>query len=509
MGDHISAQEARKRLYEVMRSDAPFEEKARDALALGEAYLGVDNGHLARIDTETDHWEAIVSTDSSAGQFPPGLELDLGTTYCRRAIADIDQVALHDASNQGWTNDPAFETHGLDCYLGTSLIVDNEPYGTVCFVSGDPRSEPFSTEEAMFAELITRMLERELERDQQEAAFTRQSNLATVLNRVLRHNLRNDLAIIRGYTQLMADTLEEESFGETALHHIDKLLALSQKARELDRVIDAEFDHEQVEVVSLVEGIVDTVEHAYPSAAIHLQYEEPVTATVLPSFERAVRELIENAAKHSDERPTIQITIEAVPDAVEIRIEDDGPGLADHEIAVLESGTETPLSHGTGLGLWLAHWIVTSQEGSIDATVTDDGTTMTISVPRTPAPNGHQQVAELQQTRNQYQAAFDEANDAMAIINNDARIVDANWKATEIYGLERAKLLGRELPEFLPDEFDFQAEWRAFQDTSEVRDTVTIIGADGVERSVEYTARTDIVPDLHLVVVREIKDPGR
>lgn len=506
MVDHDSAQAARQRLYEVMRSDVSFEQKAREALALGEAYLDVDNGHFARIDTETDHWEAVVSTGSSDGPFPAGRELDLGTTYCRRTIVENGQVALHDASTQGWLDDPAYETHGLNCYLGTSLVVDEKPYGTVCFVSEDPRDEPFSTEEAMFAELITRLLERELEREQQEAAFTRQANLATVLNRVLRHNLRNDIAVIRGYTQLMAENLDDESYGETALHHIDKLLALSQKARELDRIIASEFEHEQVEIHAFVEGVVEAVETAYPSASFHVQHDESATATVLTSFDRALEELIENAAKHGGEHPTIRVTIETVPNAIEIQIEDDGPGLADYEVAVLETGTETPLSHGTGLGLWLAHWIVTSQDGSITATVTDSGTTMTVSIPRAPATTVHRQVASLQRTRDQYQAAFDEANDAMVIVNDDAKIVDANWKSTEIYGIERQKLLGREIPEFLPDEFDFDAEWRKFKDVDEVRDTVTIVGADGVERGVEYTARTNIVPGLHLTVFRELTD---
>ncbi|MFW5958879.1 MAG: ATP-binding protein, partial [Natronomonas sp.] len=313
----------------------------------------------------------------------------------------------------------------------------------------------------------------------------------------------NDMTVIRGYTQLLADTIEDESLGEIALNHIDNLLALSQKARELDRTIAFEFEYEETDVVSLVEGIVDTIEDRYPSATIRFDHDGPVTATVLPSLERAIRELVENAAKHSGQTPTIRISLEADPNTVEIRIADDGPGLDDNEVAVLETGTETPLAHGTGLGLWLTHWIVTSQDGHVDATVTDDGTTMTISVPRTPDMDVHQQVAQLQRTRDQYQAAFDEAVDAMVIVNDDARIIDANRRSTEIYGLERPKLLGREIPEFLPEGFDFEAEWREFQDSRGVRDTVTIVGGDGVKREVEYTARTDIVPGLHLIVSRE------
>jgi GAF domain-containing protein len=164
------------------------------------------------------------------------LELDLTTTYCRRTLETEGSIALHDATDQGWDDDPAFETHGLQCYHGTSIYLDGEPYGTVCFVATDARRE-FSHGDTMFAELIARLPERELERERHEAQFARQTNLATVLNRVLRHNLRNDMSVILGFTQHMADQLDDSSYGRTALSNIDDLLDLCQKTRELDRIV--------------------------------------------------------------------------------------------------------------------------------------------------------------------------------------------------------------------------------------------------------------------------------
>ncbi|WP_277424153.1 HAMP domain-containing sensor histidine kinase [Halorubrum sp. CSM-61] len=62
-----------------MDRDLAFEEKATLALSIGEALLGVENGHLTRIDPESDYWKAIASTDSADGRFPIGLQLDLRT----------------------------------------------------------------------------------------------------------------------------------------------------------------------------------------------------------------------------------------------------------------------------------------------------------------------------------------------------------------------------------------------------------------------------------------------
>jgi PAS domain S-box-containing protein len=131
---------------------------------------------------------------------------------------------------------------------------------------------------------------------------------------------------------------------------------------------------------------------------------------------------------------------------------------------------------------------------------------MTVSVPRSPATDEMQELAELKQARDQYEAAFEAAFDAQVIINDDARIIEANPEAATIYGLDRSDLRGRAIPEFLPDDFDFEAAWTEFQNSGRDRDTVTIKGADGVDRQVEYTASTDIVPGQHLVISRDITD---
>lgn len=504
-GSAIPAGEVKDRLYGVVRSDDPFERKAEEALRIGVEYLGVENGHLTRIDQRTEHWEAVVSTDPPDGEFPPGLELDLETTYCRRTIEADSQVSLHDAPNQGWEDDPAFQKHGLHCYHGTTLVLADGAYGTVCFVSEEPR-EAFSQDEMLLLELLARLLERELERQQHEVELTKQANLAAVLNRVLRHNLRNDLSIIRGHTQLMADKLDEEGAEETALRNIDELIELSDKARELDQIIAVDDQRTSTDVVPLVRTVCEELEREYPDASVTVEFDEAVTVPVRDNFRRAVEELVENAVKHSGEGPTVTVEVALVPNAVEIRVTDDGPGLSNQEAAVLETGEETPLSHGSGLGLWLVHWVVTNHGGSTTVSADDEGTTMTVQLPRNPATNVQEQLARLSRARDRYHAAFQEACDAMVIVNDEARIVEANPASRTIYGLPSQELLGRTIREFLPDSFDFDAAWEQFRNVGEERDTLTMVGADGTERPVEYSASAEFVPGQHLVISRDISD---
>jgi len=391
----ISIGEARRQLHETLRKDRPFDEKARTALELGRQYLGADGGLLIQIGQENNYWEPVITTDLAAESFSFSHEPDLRETYCRETINDNTPFVLHDAANQGWADDPAFEFCEFHTYLGVPLILNENAYGTVCFVAKEPRSEPFDNAATWFAEHLARLLERELERKHVEAELTNQTNLATVLNRVLRHNLRNEISVIRGYTELMAEQLDDEPATETVLNHIDDLINLSQKARELEDVISASSERQCTEITSLVENIVDAIDDEYPSSSISVEYDGEIHISILQNFGRAIQELVENAVKHSGDSPRVTISIETVANGVEIRISDDGPGLPNHEAEVLIDGKETPLAHGTGLGLWLAYWIITNHDGSLDSTVTNDGTTMTISIPQRPAVGAQQQPTEL------------------------------------------------------------------------------------------------------------------
>lgn len=500
----LTGHKARQRLHEIVRKDVPFNQKASEALELGKQYLGVDNGYLTRIDQETDHWEIVVTTDTEDGQASPGLELELQNTYCRETIEDDTPLALHDAPNQGWDDDPAFEISGDHTYLGNPLITEDEPYGTVCFAADHPRSDSFSEAETRFADHLTRLLERELEKELIQGDLTNQTNLATVLHRVLRHNLRNEISVIRGHTELMADQVDDDSVSETVLDHIDGLIDLSQKARELEEVVTTSSKRQATEIGALVEEIAAEITQDYPAASIAVEYDDEIQGRVLQNFDRAIEELIENAVKHSGDNPSVTVAIEIVPNGIEIQIKDNGPGLPDTEAEVLNAGVETPLAHGSGLGLWLVYWIVSSHDGSIDSEITEHGTTMTVTIPQKPDVTVQQQVTEVTRSRDKYKTSFKEASEGMVILNDDGQIIEANSAMGTVFGVEPGELLGRSITDFLPDESEIDIGWQDALPSGEERGTATVISADGRERVIEYSATADIIPGQHLFVSRDI-----
>ena len=67
--------------------------------------------------------------------------------------------------------------------------------------------------------------------------------------------------------------------------------------------------------------------------------------------------VVENAAQHNtNPQPEVWVDVESDGDRVRIDVRDNGPGINDEELALLEEGSETPLKHGSGLGFALIVW---------------------------------------------------------------------------------------------------------------------------------------------------------
>lgn len=387
-----NASTARRRLYEVMQSDGDFEDKAERAMGIGKAYLGVANGHVTRIDTDSDYWRAVASTDPDDGEFPPGLILDLGMTYCRRTITSDGPVAVDDAAEQDWVDDPAYERHGLSCYHGTTLSVDGELYGTVCFVAESPREEPFSDDETLFAELIARMLEHELERQRTQTKLDRLDEFASIAS----HDLRNPLNIAQLSLESARANRDSEHLdrAQTALDRMDGLIEdVLAVARQGQTV-------EQTELVALSE-VVDTCwEMVETDDGATLTVDDDVRFAADPDrVRRLLENLFRNAVEHGstgkqnspssgDAVETGQTTPESQvqadrgePTSVRVGcldcdgfyVADDGSGVpADRRDRIFESGFSTG-DEGSGLGLAIVKSIVDAHGWSIDLVESDDG----------------------------------------------------------------------------------------------------------------------------------------
>jgi signal transduction histidine kinase len=208
--------------------------------------------------------------------------------------------------------------------------------------------------------------------------------LKQVQSRVLRHNIRNDLQVIRGRAQMIA---ADES-GRTATHaaeiidEVEELAQTTQKAHRLGNVIDNSDDQFVQDVSEVVELVAEQARDQFPDATITADVPETARVMAQSDLQAAIWNLTENAIVHCDKSvPEVELTVSTAEATVSLFVTDNGPGIPSHEIEVLEQQTERALQHGSGAGLWLANWVAETSGGSLAFDATGPGTTVYMRLP--------------------------------------------------------------------------------------------------------------------------------
>lgn len=226
---------------------------------------------------------------------------------------------------------------------------------------------------------------RAVEQERERVAHHR-TRLA-VLNRVLRHNLRNDATVILGHLRAITDQVDGRlaEHGETAIGKTTELVALGDKARRIDTTLGAGVERtDDVEITSLVREL--TADRGRAEVTVDIPGGTSIR-TNRNILTQVLEEAIENAVEHSEtDSVRIRITSSQTSDGfTEIVVEDSGPGLPEHERTALVSGEETSLEHTSGLGLWLIKWGVAALGGDVTFAESDlGGTAVRIRLPPTP-----------------------------------------------------------------------------------------------------------------------------
>jgi len=220
----------------------------------------------------------------------------------------------------------------------------------------------------------------------QDASQRRQrEGLISVINRVLRHNVRNELTVIRGRAEMLTaePAGDVKSNAETIVQAADRLLSITESAQNIEANRELSPELETLDLAPIITDSIAQFEDRYPETLVTADIPETAVAETLPRIETALWELLENAAEHTGPQPTVDVTVVKSGELIVITIADDGPGLPEDEREVLANGKEEPLIHGQGLGLYLAYWIITNLDGEVEVPESQSGTTITIKLPTT------------------------------------------------------------------------------------------------------------------------------
>jgi len=208
-----------------------------------------------------------------------------------------------------------------------------------------------------------------------------------VLNRLLRHNIRNELNLVRGQIELAEPHLADGEGGKRlgkAKEALDGVVDRSDKIGRLSRLLETETG--AVDLAREIRGEVAAGSLAGLDGTVEERLPESLRVDGGGSLAAAFAELVENGIEHSDApEPRVTVGLDAeqsTEDHVVVTVSDNGPGIERQEYETILDGEETPLQHSSGVGLWLANWIVRRAGGSLSFENTDDGCTVSVRLPR-------------------------------------------------------------------------------------------------------------------------------
>ena len=223
-----------------------------------------------------------------------------------------------------------------------------------------------STERSVNGRLMLEQAYRLTETTQQ---LRRREQRLAVVDRVLRHDVRNHLNVARG---VLDQVREGSSLGgeharrlTTATDHVDRVVETATKARFVQRTLEAS-SVGRGPLSSFVDDAIERVAANHPEAELTVTGDVDVPVVVDRTLDVALAELFEYAIRAQEPPGRVSVRVDDAPNTVRLDVSYPGPPIPTNDRRVLQEGLETPLNHCTGLGLWLVKWTVENADGSVE-----------------------------------------------------------------------------------------------------------------------------------------------
>lgn len=213
------------------------------------------------------------------------------------------------------------------------------------------------------------------------------------------HELRTPLTSIRGFAQTMLsswDALDEEhkkKFLQIIEQQSNRLINLVENMLSVNKLqsFKDKFVYKSASVSTLIEPIVQIVKHQYPNHTFEMDFNKKIPQILIDvdKFQQIMTNLIENAAKYSNEGTTITIKTDfsCSSDYVSIKVIDEGIGIKEEDFDKIFSKfsrIDNPLTRkvqGSGLGLYITKILVEKMNGKISVESSENGTTFELYMP--------------------------------------------------------------------------------------------------------------------------------
>jgi signal transduction histidine kinase/ActR/RegA family two-component response regulator len=396
-------------LYEATSiSGISLDEKISETLRLGCRVLGMEIGKLGRQDPAMNTSTFLNTIAPEELPAKRGLVLPLDKTFCQVTFSSDGPVAMHHVSESKFKNHPAASFLGMEAYIGTTIFVNDEKYGTVNFSNRKPRSKAFTSIDEDFVSLLGKWISITLEQQISEQALEVAKEDAVTANHAksaflanMSHEIRTPLTAILGYSEMLLEDGDTKS-EEEKQHEINSII---KSGSHLHKIINDILDLSKIEAGQLVVekincpvvDLINEIEYIFAPQArekgliFETSFKFPLPDEIKTDptrLKQILFNLCSNALKFTIEG-SISLNVDFLEDEnqIQISIADTGIGVSDTEqrnIFKPFSQADDSISRrfgGTGLGLCISKQLAQKLGGDITLKSTKgSGSTFVITI---------------------------------------------------------------------------------------------------------------------------------
>ena len=377
---------------QVLAESPTLEEASERILQVLCECLGWAVGSLWRVDSDAnllrclETWQIPKTeadefiTISRQRTFAPGVGIP-GRVWSNGKPAWIPNIL----KDPNFPRAPMAAKAGLHGAIGFPIKIGKNVYGVFEFFSREIR-EPDVYLLQMAGEIGIKVGQF-IERKQMEAHASEIERLTTQgqLTDGIAHEMKNPLFVLTGRLQLMKEKLAQHDYG-TLLDDLQKvestttrMVSIADRFSKLVKSPSSSPEPTAVQTVltQVLELLADELTKNRIAVTTTLTPNLPKIRATPQQLQNAFTNLIVNAmqamaAAHG--KGTLTVTAALLDGRIEIRIQDDGPGIApEHRARLFEPFfTTKPAGQGTGMGLWAARSTAMALRGTV-ACETDTG----------------------------------------------------------------------------------------------------------------------------------------
>lgn len=391
----------------ISRTDLSFDEQIDETLRFGCKILGMEIGKVGRLDINNNISEFLNTVVLSDAPAKRGVKIPLDKTYCNITFSSPNVLAISDVSNSEYKDHPALGFTGVHSYIGCTISVHKEKYGTINFSNRTPIGREFNESDLDFVALIgswiSIMMERQLDADElkllmDKAELANKAKSEFLAN--MSHEIRTPLTAIIGFTDFAlgdGQSDEQKTYAlEIVRNSSNHLLSLINDILDLSKIEAGELDIESqiVNIRELINSVAAIIggQAARKGLEFGVDYRYPFPATIFSDelrLKQILLNLCSNALKFTEKGAVeIHVSFNLNKNLLLIGVTDTGIGLAGDDIEKVFlpfKQADASISRkygGTGLGLPLSRQIATLLGGTLNATsAPNKGSTFILSLP--------------------------------------------------------------------------------------------------------------------------------